>query len=98
MFHGIFIKDCGLNCHEKCRDLAPKACTKYKSVQRDPTSENLEAGAATHTQTAEYFPYSRGDRQGESTNIIYQVSNERTIRVLFFGFFLLRHLRISAIY
>ena len=26
------IQDCGLNCHEKCREHVPKACTKYKSV------------------------------------------------------------------
>ena len=26
------LQDCGLNCHEKCREHVPKACTKYKSV------------------------------------------------------------------
>ena len=35
-------QDCGLNCHEKCRDSVPKTCTKYKSVTREPTSEQLD--------------------------------------------------------
>jgi len=39
---GFRCQDCGLNCHEKCRDHVPKACTKYKSVTRDPTSDNLD--------------------------------------------------------
>ena len=26
------VQDCGLNCHEKCREHVPKACTRYKSV------------------------------------------------------------------
>ena len=34
-------QDCGLNCHEKCREAVPKTCTKYKS-NKEPTSEQLD--------------------------------------------------------
>ena len=40
--HLISSQDCGLNVHEKCRDSVPKTCTKYKSVTREPTSEQLD--------------------------------------------------------
>jgi len=50
---GYRCQDCGLNCHEKCRDNVPKACTKYKSVTRDPTSDNLD----------QYNPHSVGGGQ-----------------------------------
>ncbi|XP_023320914.1 myotubularin-related protein 13 isoform X8 [Eurytemora carolleeae] len=69
---GYRCQDCGLNCHEKCRENVTKACTKYKSVQRDPTTENLDARLTGNQSSGGYFPYARGERQGESTNIIYQ--------------------------
>ena len=76
----IKLQDCGLNCHEKCRDQVPKACTKYKAVPRDTTSENLDAdarAAAGHhpANGSDYFnSFSRGrEATTESSNIIYQV-------------------------
>ena len=35
--------DCGYNIHEKCRDKAPKTCTKFKPpMPRDSTSNNFD--------------------------------------------------------
>ncbi len=69
-----------MNVHEKCRDQVPKACTKYKAVTRDPTSENIDADARAagghHASNgADYFsPFSRGrETTTESSNVIYQV-------------------------
>ena len=41
------MQDCGLNCHEKCRELAPKTCTKYKAMSsKDPTVSDQLSDAA----------------------------------------------------
>jgi len=63
---GFRCQDCGLNCHEKCRDNVPKACTKYKSVTRDPTSDNLD----------QYNPQGGGGggQFGQQDSIGYQFS------------------------
>ena len=40
--NNLTIQDCGLNCHEKCREHVPKACTKYKSVAGGGGAEGSE--------------------------------------------------------
>jgi hypothetical protein len=81
-----------LNCHEKCREVAPKACTKYKSSgphQRDSTGGGGELaggqrpGAGHHPEADNYYEYNRTQRQAESTNIIYQVSRQCRMSVNF---------------
>ncbi len=48
---GLRCADCGYNCHEKCKENVPKACSKlYKSgglAAKDVTSENLAAAAGS---------------------------------------------------
>ena len=58
------MRDCGLNCHEKCRELAPKTCTKYKAMSsKDPTvSDQLSdaapgLGAAGADRWGHYYYY-----------------------------------------
>jgi len=58
---GFRCQDCGLNCHEKCRENVPKACTKYKSVTRDPTSDNLDQ---FNPQAGGGSPYAGQDSMG----------------------------------
>jgi len=64
---GFRCQDCGLNCHEKCRENVPKACTKYKSVTRDPTSENLD----------QFNPQSGGREIVGQDSIGYQFNNQQ---------------------
>ena len=41
---GLRCIDCGFNVHEKCRDKAPKSCTRFKAsaIPKDDTTENFE--------------------------------------------------------
>ena len=41
---GLKCADCGYNVHERCRDKAPKTCTKFKTagIPKDVTSENFD--------------------------------------------------------
>ena len=66
-FLPMHIQDCGLNCHEKCRDQVNKPCTKY-IVPIDPTNENVNTDVEGAAVNGDYY-----DIQVESSNIIYQV-------------------------
>jgi len=83
---GYRCQDCGLNCHEKCRENVPKACTKFKSVTRDPTSDNLDqlhvgsggglvgktAGQGGQQDSNLQYQFSLPTNQDENSNIICQ--------------------------
>lgn len=83
---GYRCQDCGLNCHEKCRENVPKACTKLKSVTRDPTSDNLDqlhggvggsltgglTGQGAHQDNTMGYQFSIPTNQDENSNIICQ--------------------------
>ena len=67
-------QDCGLNVHEKYLDQVPKTCTKYKSVTREPTSDQLaEAGASSGRDSLGYSFDHRPQSGEEQDNISYQV-------------------------
>ena len=69
-----------MNCHEKCRENVPKACTKYKSVTRDPTSDNLDqfnpqgGGGAQFGQQDSIGYQFNTPHQDEHSNITCQVT------------------------
>jgi len=71
---GFRCQDCGLTVHEKCRDSVPKTCSKYKSVPRDPTSDQLDQQAgqpgeasAGHDSLGGYNYAGQEEEQGNIT-------------------------------
>jgi myotubularin-related protein 5/13 len=68
---GFKCQDCGLNCHEKCRENVRKACTKYRTVQSSQsTTDNLDQVASNNRDNFS-FP-TRDSARDEHSNIIYQ--------------------------
>ena len=69
---GLRCYDCGYNVHERCRDKAPKTCTKFKApnMQKDPTTDNFP-GLEPETSRPDIMVV--GPRpDDENSQIIYQ--------------------------
>jgi myotubularin-related protein 5/13 len=79
---GLRCSDCGYNTHEKCRDKAPKTCTKFKAaVPRDSTTDNFEQLARdvendqvrSNLEDDDMYHYGQFTRNvDENSQIIYQ--------------------------
>jgi hypothetical protein len=72
-------QDCGLNCHEKCRDLVPKACTKgYRDPVEGGAADRFQAaqaggGPGGHQDSLGYsFPQTQNDTK--DSNILHKVA------------------------
>jgi len=77
--------DCGIACHEKCREGVPKACTKYKSVQghgqlggerlmmdvQEQGSPDRGNNSRVSSQGGNNFEFNT-TQQDENSNIVYQ--------------------------
>ena len=77
------LQDCGLTVHEKCRDSVPKTCSKYKSVPRDPTSDQLDQQAGQPGEASAGHDslggYNYAGQEEEQGNITMQVSHYNRI-------------------
>jgi len=70
---GFKCQDCGLNCHEKCRENVPKACTKFRSVQSSQsTNDALDIPNRQRDSRQEYLFPARDGPSDEHSNIVYQ--------------------------
>ena len=79
---GLRCYDCGYNVHERCREKAPKTCTKFKApnnMQKDPTTDNFPGFGAEEPRPEINIVGPRPD--DDNSQIIYQGYLYKQVRI-----------------
>jgi len=65
---GYRCQDCGLNCHEKCRELVPKACTRRDVAEQGEVGGGAGGGGGQQDSLG----YPQGRQESRDSNVLHK--------------------------